>query len=621
MSRLPPELQKQWMDRWQKRQAKKDYRRFPRLVSESIKLVRQTSGKRFFVIVALRTASGLLSGAMLLLGRNTLAAFVGAGQGGAFFRPLSLLGLVYGISTVFGWISGQLESLLTAQVQRKTMDDVLDVATSVRLEAYESPQFFDHLKRVESNALTEPATVVSTLIQLPANLAGVLAVMGALVLLQPLLLPIVFISMIPLAIMTRINARRSFEFAKARAPGDRERDYLRSLLTGKDEAKEVRAFGAGVELRARYERLYDQYLQQLRRFRRKQLAVSAAGSAAAFVVVASWALLIGSLFISGRTSGANLGAGAIAIPMLMIRAFGFVRMIGDLYTSALFIEDYREFLTLKPSPAPARQEAATEGKFHELTLQNVHFRYPGSSVEALQGVDMTIRAGEVVALVGENGSGKTTLAKLLAHLFRPASGQILWDGVNVDNLDASDVQQQISVIFQDFVRYQLSAADNIALGRPEAASDRQAVISAASQAGADEFLSCLEKGYDTILSKAFGGIDLSIGQWQRVALARAFFRNASFIILDEPTAALDARAEHALFEKIRELRQGRTVLLISHRFSTVRSADRIYVLKQGAIAERGTHTELMALGGLYAELYNLQASTSLNAAAGSKVGG
>jgi ATP-binding cassette subfamily B protein len=608
-------MQNDWMDRWQKRRAKKDYRRFPRLLSDSIKMVRQTSGPRFLIIVALRTASGLMSGAMLLLGRNALASFVGAGQGGAFFRPLSLLGLVYGLSTVFGLISGELENLLSAQVQRKTMDDVLDVATSVRLEAYESPQFFDHLKRVESNALTEPATVVRTLMQLPANLAGVLAVVGALVLLQPLLLPIVVVSMIPLALMTRINARRAFEFAKQRAPGDRQRDYLRSLLTGKDEAKEVRAFGAGVELRARYERLYDQYLQQLRRFRRKQLAVSAAGSAAAFVVVAFWALFIGSLFISGRTSGPNLGAGAIAIPMLLIRAFGFLRMIGDLYTSALFIEDYREFLKLKTSPAQTPREPAQEGRFHELTVQNVHFRYPGSSVEALHGVDMTIRAGEVVALVGENGSGKTTLAKLLAHLFRPASGQILWDGVDVDSLDPSDVQRQISVIFQDFVRYQLSAADNIALGRPEAASDRQAVMSAASQAGADEFLSRLENGYDTILSKAFGGIDLSIGQWQRVALARAFFRNASFIILDEPTAALDARAEHALFEKIRELRQGRTVLLISHRFSTVRSADRIYVLKQGGISESGTHAELMAVGGLYAELYNLQATTSLSATA------
>jgi ATP-binding cassette subfamily B protein len=418
--------------------------------------------------------------------------------------------------------------------------------------------------------------------------------------------------MIPLVLMTRLGARRAFEFAKERVAGDRQRDYLRSLLIGKDEAKEMRAFGAGVELRARYERLYDRYLEQLRRFRRKQALLSFAGSAATLGIVGVWALFLGNLFASGRTSGANLGAAAIAIPMLLMRAFGFVSSIGELYTSALFVQDYREFLALKPSLEASQTSSAPAGAFDELTVRNVHFNYPGSAEEALRGVSMTIRAGQAIALVGENGSGKTTLAKLLANLFTPNSGQILWDGVNVDSLDPSDVRKQISIIFQDFVRYQLSAADNIGLGRPEAAGERAGILEAAAQAGADGFLSNLEKGYETILSKAFGGVDLSIGQWQRVALARAFFRNASFIILDEPTAALDARAEHALFEKIRELRQGRTVLLISHRFSTVRSADIIYVLKHGAIVESGTHAELIKLGGLYAELYNLQASASLN---------
>src|SRR5262249_42180855 len=218
----------------------------------------------------------------------------------------------------------------------------------------------------------------------------------------------------------------------------------------------------------------------------------------------------------------------------------------------------------------------------------------------------------VGALVGENGLGKTAVGKLLARLFHPGSGRVLWDGLDVASLDAAAIQQHISVIFQDFVRYQLTAHDNIGLGRSAALGDRDAIVSAASAAGADEFLRSLAHGYETILSKAFGGIDLSMGQWQRVALARAFFRNAPFIILDEPTASLDARAEHALFDTIRELRQGRTVLLISHRFSTVRSADRIHVLKDGTIVESGSHDELMALGRLYAELYNLQASTTLN---------
>jgi ATP-binding cassette, subfamily B, bacterial len=438
-------------------------------------------------------------------------------------------------------------------------------------------------------------------------------VMGALIVLQPLLLPLVLVSIVPLVLIGRLGARRQFEFAKERVLGDRQRDYLRSVLTGKDEAKEVRAFGSGAELRSRYERLYDDYLKQLRRFRRKQMAFSFLQSMSTFAIVGVWAVFVGSLFISGRTSGANLGAAAVAMPILLGRVFGFVQRINGLYTSSLFIQDYRDFLQMKPSAqVEARSADSAAAAFRELVVEDVHFTYPGSSTPALHNVNLVIRTGEVVALVGENGSGKTTLAKLLSRLFHPGSGRVLWDGVDVATLDAAAVQKHISVIFQDFVRYQLSATDNIGLGRSAALSDREAIVTAASAAGADEFLGGLTHGYETILSKAFGGVDLSIGQWQRVALARAFFRNAPFIVLDEPTASLDARAEHALFDTIRGLRQGRTVLLISHRFSTVRSADRIYVLKDGTIVESGSHDELMAFGGLYAELYSLQASTTLN---------
>jgi ATP-binding cassette, subfamily B, bacterial len=610
---MPPDVEQQLLDRWEKQRAKKDFRQFPRLLFQAITLVWGMSRTMIFAIVAMRVVAALLSGVMLLLGRNAIAVFSGAGRVETI-DSLGRVGAVFVVSTILGLVSGELETFLTAQVQRKTMDELLDVATSVRLEAYESPQFFDHLKRVETNALTEPATVVRSLMQLPGDVVGIGAVMGALIALQPLLLPIVLVSIVPLALIGRLGARRQFEFAKERVLGDRQRDYLRSVLTGKDEAKELRAFGSGVELRSRYERLYDAYLVQLRRFRRKQMAFSLLRSISTFAIVGIWAVFVGSLFVSGRTSGANLGAAAVAMPLLLGRVFGFVQRINGLYTSSLFIQDYRDFLQLKPSLQVIAQPSAEPvvAGFGELVVEDVSFTYPGSATPALQGVNLTIRSGEVVALVGENGSGKTTLAKLLARLFHPGSGRVLWDGLDVASLDAAGIQQHISVIFQDFVRYQLSAHDNIGLGRSAALANREAIVSAASAAGADEFLGSLAHGYETILSKAFGGIDISIGQWQRVALARAFFRNAPFIILDEPTASLDARAEHALFDTIRGLRQGRTILLISHRFSTVRSADRIYVLKDGTIVESGSHDELMALGRLYAELYNLQASTTLN---------
>jgi ATP-binding cassette subfamily B protein len=227
-------------------------------------------------------------------------------------------------------------------------------------------------------------------------------------------------------------------------------------------------------------------------------------------------------------------------------------------------------------------------------------------------VHLEISRGEVVALVGENGSGKTTLAKLLAGLYSPTKGTIGWDGVDISTVDPDDLRRSVAVIFQDFIRYHLPARDNIGLGRSAAAEDVDAIREAAEHADADRFLSALPAGYETVLGPQFiGGTDLSVGQWQRVALARAFFRDAPFVVLDEPTAALDPRAEHDLFVRIRSLLSDRTVLLISHRFSSVRSADRIYVLAEGNIVEAGTHEELMSDGGIYEELFTLQAAAYL----------
>jgi ATP-binding cassette subfamily B protein len=264
---------------------------------------------------------------------------------------------------------------------------------------------------------------------------------------------------------------------------------------------------------------------------------------------------------------------------------------------------------LKPRIEAARPTATVDAPFRRLVVENVSFTYPGTDRAVLREVSLEIRAGEVVALVGVNGCGKTTLAKLLCQLYRPQSGRILWDVTDTASIDPRSTRKSIAVVFQDFVRYQLDARANVALGRPGRPDDWGAVVEASRSAGAHEFLAALPRGYDTVLSRAFaGGEDLSIGQWQRVALARAFYRDAAFLVLDEPTAALDARAEQDLFESLRQLCRGRSVLFISHRLSSVRSADRIYVLDHGEIVEQGSHDDLVVTGGLYAELFTLQAA-------------
>jgi len=319
-----------------------------------------------------------------------------------------------------------------------------------------------------------------------------------------------------------------------------------------------------------------------------------------------------ALALGGRIGLADAATAAAAVFLLGERLTSAVTSAGQLYESSLFIEDFTSFVALRPEVEARRRRDPAPAGFRRLVVDEVSFTYPSTATPALQAVSMEIGHGEIVALVGENGSGKTTLAKLLCRLYQPHAGRILWDEVDTSTVDPDGLRRSVAVIFQDFLHYALPARENVGMGRHQRIDDLDAVVAAAAQAGAHDAIAGLPRGYETVLGPEFhGGKELSVGQWQRVALARAFFRDAPFIILDEPTAALDARAEHELFEGIRTLCRGRSVLLISHRFSSVRSADRIYVLEGGKVVESGSHDQLMGLGGRYAELFSLQAAAYL----------
>ncbi|HET8788055.1 MAG TPA: ABC transporter ATP-binding protein, partial [Actinomycetes bacterium] len=588
-----------------------------RLCREAVRLVSAAGRRELLVVLAIKVVNGVGLAVVLLLGKQVLDGVIAAGRGGAgpglvLPRLLLLTAVMAGLSFLSA-IGREHREILAELASRYAQSQIIDVACAVELEAYETPAFHDRLVRAAGGGQFRPWQVVEGLTGLAGALVGIAGVTLALLALQPWLVPLVLAAGVPLLVAVARGGELMFRFHHRTTEAERRRNYLYMLLSGKDAAKELRAFGLEAFLRGRFDRLYDEHLAELRKVARRRLRVSLLGNLVTTAALGGIVAVLLVLALDGRIGLADAGTAAGAVFVLGERLMNGVFSAGMLYESSLFIEDFTSFVAMAPEVEARRRRDPAPSGFRRLQVEDVSFTYPSATSPALSGVSMEIGAGEIVALVGENGSGKTTLAKLLCRLYLPHGGRVLWDGVDTAIVDPDELRRSVAVIFQDFLHYSLPASENIGMGRHQRLGDPEAIRGAAVHAGADEFLARLPAGYETVLGPEFeGGHELSVGQWQRVALARAFFRDAPFIILDEPTAALDARAEHELFESIRTLCRGRSVLLISHRFSSVRSADRIYVLDRGRVAESGSHGELMALGGRYAGLFTLQASAYLS---------
>jgi ATP-binding cassette subfamily B protein len=605
-----------WSDIYESPQVDRSLRRLPRLCREAVQLVWAAGRRELLVVLAIKTVNGIGLAAVLLLGKGVLDEVIAAGRSGAGAgQVLPRLLLLTVVTAGLGFLSAvgrEHREILAELASRHAQSQIIDVACAVELEAYETPVFHDRLVRAAAGGQFRPWQVVEGLTGLAGALVGIAGITLALLALQPWLVPLVLAAAVPLLVAAARGGELMFGFRHRMTQAERRRNYLYMLLSGKDAAKELRAFGLGGFLRERFDRLYDEHMVELRKVAGRRLRVSLLGNLATTVVLSGIVAALLVLALNGRIGLADAGAAAAAVFVLGERLMNAVFSAGMLYESSLFIEDFTSFVAMAPQVEARRsRDPAPEG-FRRLQILDVSFTYPSATTPAVANVSMEIGAGEIVALVGENGSGKTTLAKLLCRLYLPHEGRVLWDGVDTATVDPDGLRRSVAVIFQDFLHYALPASENIGMGRHQRIGDTAGIRGAAVHAGADDFLAGLPEGYDTVLGPEFeGGRELSVGQWQRVALARAFFRDAPFIILDEPTAALDARAEHELFESIRRLCRGRSVLLISHRFSSVRSADRIYVLDRGRVVESGSHDQLMDLGGRYANLFTLQAAAYL----------
>ncbi len=568
------------------------------------------------VVLALTTLfQALIPAATAWVGKLTIDAVVSAlAQPTPGFGPVAgPLALGIGLA-----LAGQAlnalhqvsQDLLRDRLTYRINAQIIEKALSLDLEFFETPHKQDMLQRAWQEASFRPLMILQETFMFVQNLITLATLTALMLRFSAWVVLLLLVTGLPALYVQSKFARESFMLHSGRAGPWRRLMYYSMLLTRGDFVKEIKLFGLGRVLLERYKTLYAQFIRENRVLALRRNAASAAlqllGQAGYYG--AYLAVIVQTL--GGRLTLGDLTLYSALLMQAPLIAQNLMHVVSNIYEQNLFIGNLFAFLGLQPRVPPSGQgRPAPETLRQGIEFRNVTFRYPGMREDVLSDVSLTIRPGEKIALVGENGAGKTTLIKLLTRLYDPADGVITLDGVDLRKLDPASVQARIGVIFQDFVQYHLTARENVGFGQVEALNDEARIVAAAQKSGAHPILAGLPQGYATMLGRGFDeqGHDLSIGQWQKVALARVFMRDAPVLILDEPTASLDARAEYEIFKRFQELAADRTAILISHRFSTVRMADRIIVLDSGRISEQGTHAELLQTGGKYATLFNLQA--------------
>ena len=586
-----------------------------RQLKHGVALVWTTSRGLSFALGLLSLVAGVLPAAAAWVGKLIVDAVVRAAETGAtedqrtaLTWVLVELGLVAVLAGAQKGLS-TCQQLLRALLGQRVNEMILEKALTLDLAAFEDSELYDRMTRARREASQRPLSLVMRSFQLAQHSFSLIAYSGLLLQLSVWALAVLVVAAIPsFFVETRFSAD-AFRLFTWRAPETRKQNYLEVLLAREDFAKEVKLFDLGPVFLDRYRDIFRELYAEDRALTLRRGGwgfVLGLLSTVAFYGAYAWIVL--------ETAAKRITLGDMTMYLLVFKQgqsalAAILTSIGGMYEDSLYLSNLYEYLDYE---TPDQGGSATEGPTpgDGIRFEGVSFTYPGIDAPALLDVSLHLRPGRKLALVGENGAGKTTLIKLLTRLYRPTEGRILLDGLELDAWDVDVLRKRIGVIFQDFVRYQLAAGENVGVGDVRAFNDPERWQTAAEKGMAHEFIERLPKGYQTQLGRWFDdGQELSLGQWQKVALSRAFMRDdADLLVLDEPTASMDAEAEATVFERFGRLATDKMVILISHRFSTVRMADEIVVLERGQVTERGTHETLMRENGKYAHLFTLQAA-------------
>jgi ATP-binding cassette subfamily B protein/ATP-binding cassette subfamily C protein len=585
----------------------------------TLRLVREADPRGAVAVATLTLVLALLPAAIAWVGKLIVDGVVLAARSGVDADRVRVVQLV---AAELGLMAVQLAAarllalrreLLRAALGNRVNERILEKALELELRHFEDSEVYDKMQNARREASARPLSLVMQVFGVAQNVVTLAALSGLLLRLSPASVLVIVAASVPAFLAEARLSGESFRLWTWRAPEGRRLNYLEWILTRDSHVKEVKLFHLGPLVLGRYRALFRKFFAEDRR-----LAVRRFRAGLAFGAVSLFAFYGMYALMAGRAARAEISLGDLTLYIAVFRqgqgaVQAILQGVGAMYEDALFMSNLFDYLAIPTGGETSRAtppRSPPRGRPSAIEFRGVSFRYPGRDEWALRGIDLTLAPGEKLGLVGENGAGKSTFVKLLMRLYDPTEGEIRWGGVDLRDMDPRELRGRIGAVFQDFVRYQFTAAENIGVGNPVHVDDRLRIAAAARRGGAAALVETLPRGYDTVLGGWFeAGHEISAGQWQKLAVSRAFMReDAEVLVFDEPTAAIDAEAEHELFQRFQALAADRTAIVISHRFSTVRVADRIAVLHAGALEEVGSHRELVAQGGRYARLFALQAA-------------